>query len=33
MKLYMPELTEKAILKQALEQLYGKFSITWDTDV
>jgi type IV secretory pathway VirB4 component len=35
MKLYMPDLTEiqKALLKQALEQLYAEFGITWDTDV
>lgn len=34
-KLYMPDLTEiqKAILKQVLEELYGMFGITWDTDV
>ncbi len=34
-KLYIPELTEiqKALLKQALEELYFKFNITWDTDV
>ncbi len=34
-KLYMPDLTEiqKAVLKQALEQLYRNFGITWDTDV
>jgi type IV secretory pathway VirB4 component len=34
-KLYMPDLTEiqKALLKQALEQLYAEFGITWDTDV
>jgi hypothetical protein len=35
MKLYMPDLTEiqKALLKQALEELYGNFGITWDTDI
>ncbi|MDR1321164.1 MAG: DUF87 domain-containing protein [Gracilibacteraceae bacterium] len=35
MKLYMPDLTEiqKALLKQALEELYKGFGITWDTDV
>ncbi|MDR1208774.1 MAG: DUF87 domain-containing protein [Clostridiales bacterium] len=34
-KLYTPDMTEiqKAILKQALEQLYACFGITWDTDV
>jgi type IV secretory pathway VirB4 component len=34
-KLYMPDLTEiqKALLKQALEELYGDFGIAWDTDV
>ena len=34
-KLYMPDLSEiqKALLKQALEELYKGFGITWDTDV
>jgi hypothetical protein len=34
-KLYMPDLPEiqKKILKQALEELYAHFNITWDTDV
>jgi len=34
-KLYIPELTEiqKAILKQALEELYFNYGIMWDTDI
>lgn len=34
-QLYMPDITpiQMALLKQALEELYGNFGITWDTDI